>query len=255
MPLPTDEKLLALSEDLITGFQDLFGKHPGFRPNHARGVLLTGTFVPSPFAAALSSAPHFNRSSVPVTVRFSSATGLPLISDTDPDANPRSLSIRFHLGDRVHTDIISHSVDSFVAGTGEDFLELLRANIAFAREKYYGVHAYKFTDDSEDRKERFARYRLTPDAGVDHLDDATTKTKDSDYLFNEIKTRASQGPVSFQLWAQIAEDGDKVDDVTLTLNALVEDDAKEQKYIIYDPIPRLRASVYLLSGLRRRAAA
>ncbi|KAF9503678.1 hypothetical protein BS47DRAFT_1355989 [Hydnum rufescens UP504] len=313
MPLPTDKNLITLSEDLITGFQTLFGKHPGFRPNHARGVLLTGTFVPSSFAATLSSAPHFNQSSIPVTVRFSSATGLPLVSDTDPAANPRSTSIRFHLGDRVHTDIISHSVNSFLARTGEEFLEFLRASAesppggpspsprekwlaahpaalrfvktpkpspsSFARENYFGVHAYKFTN--KDGKEQFARYRVTPDAGADHLDDATTEAKDPDFLFNEINTRIHQGPVSFQLWAQIAEDGDTLDDVTvswpetrqvldlgkITLNAFVEDDPKEQKYIIFDPIPRvegiepsadplleLRASVNLLSGRQRRAA-
>ncbi|KAF9505982.1 hypothetical protein BS47DRAFT_1353389 [Hydnum rufescens UP504] len=306
MPLPADENLIALSEDLIAGFQTLFGKHPGFRPNHARGVLLTGTFVPSSFAATLSSAPHFNQSSIPVTVRFSDATGLPLISDTNPAANPRSLSIRFHLG-------AVHSVNSFLARTGEEFLEFLHASAAsppggpspsprekflaahpaalrfvqtpkpspssFARENYFGVHAYKFTNN--DGNEQFARYRFAPDAGADHLDVDATVAKDPDFLFNEINTRISQGPVSFQLLAQIAEDGDTLDDVTVswpetrqvldlgtfTLDAFVEDDAQEQKNIIFDPIPRvqgiepsddplleLRAAVYLLSGRQRRAA-
>jgi catalase len=53
---------------------------------------------------------------------------------------------------------------------------------------------------------------------------------------------------------------------TLTLTKPVEDNAHEQKHIIFDPIPRvdgidpsadplieLRAAVYLISGRRRRA--
>jgi len=54
---------------------------------------------------------------------------------------------------------------------------------------------------------------------------------------------------------------------TITLTSLVEDNAAEQKQIIFDPIPRvdgiepsddplleLRAAIYLISGRRRRKA-
>src|SRR4029453_2513793 len=105
MPLPSDEKLIALSEDLLKQFDTIFGLHPGFRPAHARGVLLTGTFTPSAAAASLTRAPHVTREFTPVTARFSSSTGLPLIPDTDPNANPRGLAIRFNLAEHVHTDI------------------------------------------------------------------------------------------------------------------------------------------------------
>ena len=37
MPLPNDEKLIKLSEDIIAQFDQLFGMHPGFRPAHAKG--------------------------------------------------------------------------------------------------------------------------------------------------------------------------------------------------------------------------
>ena len=40
MPLPTDEKALALSRDLLQAFDTLNGgEHSGFRPAHAKGVL------------------------------------------------------------------------------------------------------------------------------------------------------------------------------------------------------------------------
>src|ERR1700730_9657368 len=113
MPLPSDEKLIQLGNDLIKQFDTIFGLHPGFRPAHAKGVLLTGTFSPSREAASLTRAPHISRESTPVTVRFSDSTGLTTIPDNDPKANPRGLVIRFHLADRVHTDIIGHSTDGF----------------------------------------------------------------------------------------------------------------------------------------------
>src|SRR5271163_2652443 len=127
MPLPTDEKLIALSEDLLKQFDTIFGEHPGFRPAHAKGMLLTGRFTPARDAAALTRAPHTARESTPVTVRFSNSTGVPLIPDNDPNASPHGLAIRFHLADRVHTDIIGHSTDGFPTHTGEEFLEFLRA--------------------------------------------------------------------------------------------------------------------------------
>src|SRR6266487_1941596 len=41
MPLPSDEKLIQLGNDLIEQFDTIFGLHPGFRPAHAKAVLLT----------------------------------------------------------------------------------------------------------------------------------------------------------------------------------------------------------------------
>ncbi len=58
MPLPNDEKLIALSNDLIQQFDTIFGLNPGFRPAHAKGAMLTGTFTPSSEASSLTRAPH-----------------------------------------------------------------------------------------------------------------------------------------------------------------------------------------------------
>src|SRR5260370_38462639 len=70
MPLTTDEKLLNLSRDVIEGFDKAAGGvHPGFRPAHAKGVLLTGAFTPSKEATSLTPDPHIHRASSPVTVR------------------------------------------------------------------------------------------------------------------------------------------------------------------------------------------
>jgi catalase len=127
MPLPNDERVVALANDLLPQFHKIFGPHPGFRPAHAKGLMLSGTFTPARGATSLTRAPHITRESTPATARFSNSTGLPEIPDSAPDANPRGLAIRFNLADHVHTDIVSHSTDGFPTRDGYEFLEFLKA--------------------------------------------------------------------------------------------------------------------------------
>jgi catalase len=247
MPLPTDEKIIALSNEILQKMEVLFGAHPGFRPVHAKGILLHGTFTPTAEAAALSKAPHFNRPSTPATVRFSNSTGIPVIPDNDPNADPRGCGIRFHLAERVHTDIVAHSTNSFPSRTGQDFLEFLTAisltdlthipgsplekylgthpaalafvqipkppPSSFARESYYGLTAMRFFN--KDGIARYGRYRIVPVAGEEHLDSAAVAAKPPNYLFEEIEHRVANEPVKFKVVAQLAENGDAVHDVTV----------------------------------------
>jgi catalase len=127
MPLPQDERIVSLANDLLLAFDKVFGLHPGFRVAHAKGVMLAGTFTPAKGAERLTRAPHVTRAATPVVVRFSNSTGLPTISDSVPDSNPRGLAVRFKLAEHVHTDIVSHSTDGFPTHTGNEFLELLQA--------------------------------------------------------------------------------------------------------------------------------
>jgi catalase len=247
MPLPSDEKLIQLGKDLLEQFETMFGPHPGFRPAHAKGVLLTGSFTPSPEAASLTRAPHIIRDSTPVTVRFSNSTGLPALPDNDPNANPRGLAIRFHLGEHKHTDIISHSTDGFPTRTGQEFLEFLRAAAAsgpskpsptpveiflgthpaalafvqtpkpspasFAKEAYFGVTAFRFIN--QEGVARYGRYHISPALEIEHLGEAAAKGKDANYLFEELTKRIAAGPVQFHVRVQIAKEGDIVDDATI----------------------------------------
>jgi catalase len=315
MPLTTGEKLLALSRKTIEVFDKANGGiHPGFRPAHAKGILLTGVFAPSSEAASLTRAPHLQRNSTPVTVRFSDFAGIPTVADNDPQsAGPRGFAVRFHLGEHVHTDIIGHSVDSFPARTAEGLLEFLNALIAtdpagphpnaieqflgahpaamrfvqipkpiptsFARESFFGVSAFKFTNT--DGTSRYGRYRVSPVAGNEYLDEAAAAARGPNFLFDEIKERIERGPLRFRVAVQLAEDGDTIDDATvrwpedrrqlafgeISLQEIAANSAGEQQHIIFDPIPRVdgieasadplfeaRANIYLMSGRRRRAA-
>src|SRR3954464_6183252 len=109
--LPTEEKPLPVAAvDALNALSG--GPHAGFRANHAKGLLTSGSFTPAKGAAELSAAPHF-AASVPVLVRFSNPTGVPNLQDADPNASPHGMAIRFQLPDGSSTDIVSISANGF----------------------------------------------------------------------------------------------------------------------------------------------
>jgi hypothetical protein len=59
----------ALTREVLQAFDSLSGLHAGFRPAHAKGILLSGTFTPAASARELTNVPHVNRASVPVFLR------------------------------------------------------------------------------------------------------------------------------------------------------------------------------------------
>lgn len=301
-----------LAQQLLDALDALSGLHPGYRPAHAKGLMCAGTFTPAPEAAQLTRAPHANRASTPVTVRYSNSTGLPNIPDNDPArSSPRGMGIRFHLDEHLHTDLVAHSTDGFPVHTGEEFLEFLRAVAAFgsgqqqalgaflashpnakrfieapkpiptsfAREAFFAVTSFKFTNAGG--LSRHGRFRIRPEIGTEYLSDQAAAAKSENFLFDEIGERLAKGPIKLKVVVQMAESGDDVTDAstswpanrpeipfgTISLTARVDDQAPERRKIIFDPIPRVdgidssgdplpqvRADIYLLSGRRRRAA-
>jgi catalase len=303
-----------LSREVLQAFDDVFGLHPGFRPAHAKGILLSGTFTPSSTVQTLTDAPHVSRPSIRVAVRFSDFAGVPNVPDYDENgASPRGIAVRFYLAEHQHTDIIGHSVNAFPVRTLEEFLEFLRALHAsgpeatkptaldtflgshpaalafvqapkpiptsFAKESFYSVSAYKFNNAKG--VTNFGRYRIVPEERSEYLEAAEAAKRSPDFLFEEIKDRIARGTVRMRVRVQLASHGEVVDDSTahwedqhplvefgtIELNALVPDGDAAQRQIIFDPIPRVhgiessgdpllepRATVYLASGRRRRAA-
>ena len=241
MPLTTDQKMLNLSRNVIEAFDKAdHGPHPGFRPAHAKGILLTGEFKASAEARSLTRAPHVERTSVPVTVRLSDFAGIPAVADNDQqNASPRGFALRFHLAEHVHTDIVAHSVDSFPARTAEEFLEFINALLAtdpagphpnaieqffgkhpaalafvqmpkpiptsFARESFFAVSAFHFTNAAG--KSRYGRYRVVPVAGNEYLDDAAAAKRTPNFLFDEVEARVAREPVRFRVARSVGTGG------------------------------------------------
>lgn len=238
----TTNNMTKLGEQIVDVLQDLFGKHPGFRATHAKGILCSGNFKSAPAAASLSSAPHFAGKTVPITVRFSNFTGIPNIPDVDPNASPHGMAVRFHVGDGV--DVVAHSYNGFPVSTAEDFLEFLRAlarsgpsapkptpiekflasrpvaaafatapkpaPAAFGSLSFYGVNAFKFTNSNGVAK--YARLKIHPAMEERYLSDSETAGRSSDYLFEDLEKQLKTGAIEFRLVAQLAAAGDPVND-------------------------------------------
>jgi catalase len=233
----------ALAQKLLDALDATFGLHPGFRPAHAKGLMCSGMFTPSPEAAKLTRAPHASRPSTSVTVRYSDATGVPTIPDNDPArSGPRGMAIRFHLAEHVHTDIVAQSTDGFPVRTGEEFLEFLHAVAAFgagkpealgsflaahpnakrfveapkpiptsfAREAFFAVTSFKFTNANG--ASRHGRFRIRPEGGTEYLSDEQAAAKSADFLFDEIGQRLARQPIKLGVFVQLAGDGDDVTD-------------------------------------------
>jgi catalase len=226
--------------DIVT---KVFGRHPGFRALHAKGVVLKGTFTAAPEAAGLTRAAHMQGGDpVPATFRVSNGGGNPHHPDWAPD--PRGLAVKFYLPDGSRTDIVAVSSPLFPTRTPEGFVELiaaqgagaaaawkmplflarhpealrvlpavaptLRPPVSYASIPYYGIHAFKWTDAAGG--ERYVRYTLLPDVPVARLMPWEAKRRGGDYLQQEIRERVASGPVRFGLEVQIATPGDPVDD-------------------------------------------
>ena len=233
-------------EQLVDTLQLLFGKHPGYRPMNAKGIVCEGTFTPAETARTLSRASHLQGRTVPVTVRFSDFTGIPTIPDGDPNASPRGMGIRFHLENDAATELVAHSYDGFPVATAEEFLAFLRAladsspgaskptametflanhprakqfvaapkpaPASFASESYYAVNAFRFTN--QDGMSRYGRYQIHPVIAEKHLSAKEAATRPANFLFDELVERFKSGPVQFRVFVQLAANGDPITDAS-----------------------------------------
>ena len=236
-----------LAQQIFDAMVQEQGVQPGHRIAHAKGIVVEGTFVPSPAAARLSRAAHLQGGPVPVTVRFSDGPGNLGVADNAPDAGPRGMGIRFTLPGGGLTDIEGVSHNGFAVGTGEDFLALQKAVVAtdpsrphpwpveefltthpralkfvqetaaapasFATEAYFSNNAYVFVN--KDGLKQAVRYQMLPAAGIRRLSEAEAKGRSPDFLRDEIRARLAKGPVEFRLVAQLPNAGDPTNDASL----------------------------------------
>lgn len=237
-----------VTEQLVDTLTTLSGgPHKGYRANHAKGVMVEGTFTPTAQAAGISSAPHFKSGPTPVLVRYSDATGVPNIPDANGNAFPKGIAIRFKLPNDEATDIVSISVNGFPTATPEDFLGLLNAvrdsanstakpspveqflgshpaalkfvttpkpaPVSFATQPFFGVNAFKFTNAAG--QSVYGRYQIIPVAGAQYLSKEAADKAAPDYLMEDIVTRVKGQGVQYKLVLQIADNSDVVNDATV----------------------------------------
>jgi catalase len=304
---PASQKSLA--EQLVDAFNAVFGVHPGLRANHPKGVVLEGTFTPSSSAPSLTKAAHLQKrkAPIPVTVRFSAGSGLPTVPDTND--MPRGMAVKFALPDGTKTDLVVLSFNGFPVATAEEFRDFLLAvaasgpdapkptelenflgghpaaktfvetpkppPVSYGTLPYFGINAFKFTNAKG--TSTHARYQLQPVAGAKYLSTEQLARMGPEYLTEEIRERVRRGPVKFTLLAQVAEQGDtidnptivwpdtrkKVDLGTITITKAVADSQAAEKKLLFvpgalvpgiepaDPMIAARSAAYIVSLSRR----
>ncbi|HXU71777.1 MAG TPA: catalase family peroxidase [Polyangia bacterium] len=237
----TEESFAARIVDAING---VFGAQQRNRAIHAKGIVLDATFTPHPGARELSRAPHLQRESTHVTVRFSDFSGNPDVDDADANARPHGMALKFHLADGVDTDILAHSYNGFPVATSEELREMFLAlagsgadathptaaerflsahpraraffeapkppPVSFGTLAYFGVSSFAFRNAGGGVA--VGRYRLEPGAGEQLLSAEEVARADPDYLRRELRARLVQAPLRFTLLVQLAAPGDRIDD-------------------------------------------
>src|SRR6266850_21611 len=231
----------ALVTEIVDTFYKIYGTHPGFRVNHAKGVVAEGSFVATPAASALSRAALFSGSKISVTVRFSNDGGIPTVPDGAP-GNPKGMAIKFHVPDGTEVDMVILAVKFFPVATGEQFRDLLVAisespadapkpthldqfsashptfpasfgsaptPASFADQEYHGIDAFIFIDKAGHRQA--VRYLMTPEKAVSLTAEEAAR-KPANFLIDDLPARIAKGPVAFHLKAQLATAGDQTKD-------------------------------------------
>ena len=220
-------------DEAINRIYKVYGGPHGSRGLHAKGQFYDGTFTASPEAAELCRAPHLQGSEVPVTVRWSNASGHPRSSDKASDIRGMAVKFRTPAG---ATDLLGQTSPRFPVRDPEVFIQLTEASAkpyliplflarhpsaapavlanlrsktlvapySFAEVSYYPIHAYGWL--AADGARSWVRYVLAPLATRD--DRLATKFEGRDRLVEEMAARLDRGTVRFDLRVTVAGDGD-----------------------------------------------
>lgn len=231
---------------MVEALHAAFGKHPGARAVHTKGTMLEGSFVPASEARSIVATPIFMGGSLPVVARFSLFAGIPTLPDNADGASPAGFAVKIKAPDGNDFDIELNQHKDFITATSDEFAVFLRAVAAtkpdsphpnlveqflakhphakeflgsltypasYAQATYWGVNTLKFTNAGG--ASRFVRYRAVPGAGEHYLTAEERKSRPTDYLQLELAKRIAKEPVTFDWYVQVAEAGDKIDDLSI----------------------------------------
>jgi catalase len=226
-------------------FEQVYGRHDGFRRNHAKGLAATGTFTSNGAGAALSKAAVFPAGTVPLIARFSLSGGLP----DQPDKNDtvRGLGLAFLLpnGQQWRTAMINIPV--FPDSTPQGFYERLLASkplpgtsqpdpqqmaaflarhpetvaamkiikqsppsSGFADSTFHGLNAFHFTNANGTTVP--VRWTVVPPQSGQPAVPAPSASRN--YLFDDLIAAVAHRPVTWQLMLTVGAPDDPTNDAT-----------------------------------------
>ena len=206
----------------------------GYRTLHAKGRFYSGTFTATAEATAVCRAGHLDGAPHPVTVRWSNAGGNAGVPDPKPDI--RGMAVKFHLPDGSATDLLGQTSPRFPTDDPEVFVRMTEAGArsplkvplfmarhpgtipallagitgkavsspaSFAEVTFHAIHAYGWL--AADGSRTWVRYVFRATATkADRLDGSFSGP---DKLADEMAARLARGPVTHEVWVQVAGDG------------------------------------------------
>ena len=225
-------------EEAVDRLRRAFGGPGGHRTLHAKGHFYSGSFTATPEAGRRSRATHLDGDTHPVLVRWSNAGGNADVPDTEPDI--RGMAVKLRGVDGEPFDLLGQTSPRFPTDDPQVFVELTEAatkpaklpafllrhprtaarmlstarsgalakHRSYAAPTYYPLHAYGWLD--ADDQLTWVRYELRPASAAPMSETFTG----ADRLEEEMATRLEHGPVTFELWARVAGQGDDPHRVT-----------------------------------------
>ena len=230
-------------QTFIDGFRTVFGIHPGFRRNHAKGVAVTGFFESNGNGSELSSAAVFAAGRTPVTGRFSLSGGNPMAADLPATARGLALAFGFPGADQWRTATLNLPVfpDSSPQGfydrllaskadpaTGQPdpgaqarfnaahpetvaamaIIKKHPATVGFADSTYSGLNTFYFVDDAGVRTP--VRWSFVPEQSA-----SPPAPGGANALFDALVRQLRTQPLRWKLLLTVGAAGDPVNDATL----------------------------------------
>lgn len=224
-------------------FEHVYGRHDGFRRNHAKGLSATGTFASSGAGANICRAAVFRRGDVPLIGRFSLSGGLP--DQPDKPDTVRGLGLLFDGPDGQQWRTAMINIPVFPDSTPQGFYERLLASKAqpntgkpdpqkmaafldrhpetvaamkvikqappaagFADSAFHGLNAFRFTNSAG------VTVPVRWSAIAQEWPDIPSSPPGSNYLFDDLIRAVAQRPVSWRLVLTVGEPGDPTNDAT-----------------------------------------
>jgi catalase len=226
-------------------FEQVYGRHPGFRRNHAKGLSATGSFTSNGAGSTISKAVVFRPGTVPLIGRFSLSGGRP--DQPDKPDTIRGFALAFLLpdGEQWRTAMINLPV--FPDNSPQGFYERLLASkplpdtgqpdpqamavflsrhpetvaamniikrsppsAGFEDSNFHGLNAFRFTNSAGATVA--VRWTAVPQTHAAAQPPAGGHGKD--YLFDALIAATSKGPLQWRLMLTVGAPGDPTSDAT-----------------------------------------
>ena len=227
-------------------FEQVYGRHDGFRRNHAKGLSATGSFASNGAGAAICRAAVFQPGTSPLIGRFSLGGGLPDQADKPDTVRGLGLLFQTSNGQQWRTAMIN--VPVFTDSTPQGFYDRMLASkplpdtgkpdpqkmaafldshpetvaamkiikqsppsAGFADSTFYGLNAFRFTNG--DGATVPVRWSAVPQEAP-ASPAAPVSSIGRDYLFDDVIRAVTQRPLQWRLLLTVGEPGDPTNDAT-----------------------------------------